>query len=157
MLLPAVLVDKLKDAAPPSLLASTDGSSASSKSKKPSKDEKRLSMLQTDLKAKQQQLTGQRFKSTLITTVTLIALYQLLSRTVGSSIVARLPFEPFPIVRGLSHRGLEGEDWLDCSFAFVYALCQMAIRANVTRWFGFVPRDESGLSSFMPATDEEDK
>ena len=72
----------------------------------------------------------------------------------GIAVVARLPFEPFPLVRGLSHRGLEGGDWYDCSFAFVYALCQMAIRANVTRFFGFVPREESGLSSFMP-TDEQ--
>ena len=151
-------MDKLKDAAPPSLLSSADtSSSAASRAKKPSKDEKKLSMLQTDLKAKQQSLTGQRFKSTLITTVTLIALYQLLSRTVGTEAIARLPFEPFPVVRSMSHRGLEGEDWYACSFAFVYALCQMAIRANVTRWFGFVPRDESGLSSFMPAEDDDSK
>ena len=151
-------MDKLKDAAPPSLLASTDSSAASKKSKaKPSKDEKKLSMLQGDLKKRQQQLTGQRFKSTVLTTVTLIALYQLLSRTVGTAVVARLPFEPFPIVRGLSHRGLDGEDWYACSFGFVYALCQMAIRANVTRFFGFVPREESGLSSFMPTEEEESK
>lgn len=43
-------------------------------------------------------------------------------------IVAKLPFEPIPWIRGLSHRNLSGEDFTDCSFIFLYVLCTMSIR-----------------------------
>ena len=43
-------------------------------------------------------------------------------------VVAKLPFEPIPWIRGLSHRNLSGEDFTDCSFIFLYVLCTMSIR-----------------------------
>ena len=43
-------------------------------------------------------------------------------------VVAKLPFEPIPWIRGLSHRNLSGDDFTDCSFIFLYVLCTMSIR-----------------------------
>lgn len=43
-------------------------------------------------------------------------------------IVAKLPFEPFSLIRHISHRNLMGEDYTDCSFIFLYILCTMSIR-----------------------------
>ena len=146
-------MDKLKASAPPSVLSA---SSSASRSSRPSKDVRRRKELDDELKKKQQLLTTSRFKSTLLTTLTLIGLFNLLSRAYYGQTVARLPFHPFPVVRGLSHRGIEGEDYTACSFAFCYALCQMSIRASITRALGFVPKDAGGLQSFMP-TEEDDK
>ena len=42
--------------------------------------------------------------------------------------VAKLPFEPFALLRGISHRNLMGSDFTDCSFIFLYILCTMSIR-----------------------------
>ena len=43
-------------------------------------------------------------------------------------VVAKLPFVPLGLFQGLSHRGLSGEDYTDCSFIFLYILCTMSIR-----------------------------
>ena len=43
-------------------------------------------------------------------------------------VVAKLPFEPFSLLRGISHRNLMGSDATDCSFIFLYILCTMSIR-----------------------------
>lgn len=43
-------------------------------------------------------------------------------------VVAKLPFEPFSLIQGLSHRNLMGSDVTDCSFIFLYILCTMSIR-----------------------------
>ena len=43
-------------------------------------------------------------------------------------VVAKLPFEPFALLRGISHRNLMGNDFTDCSFIFLYILCTMSIR-----------------------------
>lgn len=43
-------------------------------------------------------------------------------------VVAKLPFQPFSLIQGLSHRNLMGSDVTDCSFIFLYILCTMSIR-----------------------------
>lgn len=50
-------------------------------------------------------------------------------------VVAKLPFQPFSLIQGLSHRNLMGSDPTDCSFIFLYILCTMAVReVNQTRY-----------------------
>ena len=43
-------------------------------------------------------------------------------------VVAKLPFEPWNIVKGMSHRGLTGADTHDVSAIFIYILFQMLLR-----------------------------
>ena len=43
-------------------------------------------------------------------------------------VVAKLPFEPIALLRGVSHRNLMGSDYTDCSFIFLYILCTMSVR-----------------------------
>ena len=43
-------------------------------------------------------------------------------------VVAKLPFVPIGLFQGLSHRGLTGDDYTECSFIFLYILCTMSIR-----------------------------
>lgn len=53
--------------------------------------------------------------------------------------VAKLPFEPIPLLRGISHRNLPGNDYTDSSMIFFYVLCSMAIRPNLQKLFGTTP------------------
>jgi hypothetical protein len=39
----------------------------------------------------------------------------------------------------MTHTGLEGEDYLDCSAMFIYMLCGLAVRTNITKLFGLGP------------------
>ena len=52
-------------------------------------------------------------------------------------VVAKLPFEPFSLLQGISHRNLMGNDVTDCSFIFLYILCTMAIREVNILWLQF--------------------
>jgi hypothetical protein len=51
-------------------------------------------------------------------------------------VVAKLPFEPISWIQGLSHRNLNGEDYTDCSFLFMYILSTMSIRQNLQKMLG---------------------
>ena len=43
-------------------------------------------------------------------------------------VVAKIPFVPFKLLRGLSHRGILSNDFTDCSFVFLYLLCNISFR-----------------------------
>ena len=40
-------------------------------------------------------------------------------------VVAKIPFVPFKLLRGLSHRGILSNDFTDCSFIFFIFLCSI--------------------------------
>lgn len=152
-------IDKKKDSAPAASLiidTSKKVNKADKVANKAQKEARKLDDLEAQLKTKQQLLATARFRTTLIATIMLIGLYQIVSRVWWGQVVAHLPFDPIFFIRGLSHRGLEGDDYSQCSFVLIYALTQMAVRANVVRFFDFVPKEQSGFSSFMP-TDEDSK
>jgi calcium load-activated calcium channel len=75
-----------------------------------------------------------RMKSMFVTTILLIGFFQLVNSFWGGVPVARLPFEPFGFVTGLSHRGLEGDDMRECSATFIYVLSGMALRGNFNKY-----------------------
>ena len=52
------------------------------------------------------------------------------------TVAGKLPFEPWTMVTGMSHRGLEGDDMRQYSMTFVYVLLQMAMRGFTSKLFG---------------------
>ena len=40
-------------------------------------------------------------------------------------VVARLPFQPVSFISGLTHYGLKGDDFKECSMTFMYILCNL--------------------------------
>lgn len=49
-------------------------------------------------------------------------------RSFEGRVVAKLPFVPLPLLQGISHRGLLGDDYTDCSFIFLYIVATIPIR-----------------------------
>ena len=41
-------------------------------------------------------------------------------------VVARLPFQPFSMMTGLTHYGLAGDNLQECSMTFMYILCNLS-------------------------------
>lgn len=68
------------------------------------------------------------------------------------AVVAKLPFQPIPLVQGITHRGLAGADMTDCSFFFIYILCQISVRGNIQKLLGFAPpsKYDSAANMFAP-------
>jgi len=115
--------------------------------KQKSKD-KKVAQLDEQLKAKNKDMAMVKFKSMLFVALTLLGVFGLLNNLFDGSVVAKLPFSPFPLLRGMTHRNLSGNDETDCSMMFVYILSSFSIRANVQRFFGFSP--PKGTASFFP-------
>lgn len=103
--------------------------------------EKRIAGLTEDLKTASAALgSPTRTAVSLASSALLFLAYRLLSSTYAGTVVARLPFVPPPFVRGMTHRGLPaGSHPADASFAAVYAVATMALKANLQRALGFAP------------------
>ena len=100
---------------------------------------KRKTQLQDRLKLLNTELTVKKFKSTVIVGIMMIVTIVTLNKRFSGLIVAKLPFEPWGLIQKLSHRNIEGEDYTDCSFIFIYALSGIIFRNNIQKLFGFEP------------------
>ena len=54
----------------------------------------------------------------------------------GKEVVAVSPFEPISMLQAISHRGLEGEDYTQVGFAWIYMLCSMGTRPIISKLMG---------------------
>ena len=54
-------------------------------------------------------------------------------------VVAKIPFVPFKLLRRLSHRNILSNDYTDCSFVFLYLLCNISFRPIIQKMLGFAP------------------
>eukprot|EP00049_Salpingoeca_infusionum_P018915 m.359292 g.359292 ORF g.359292 m.359292 type:complete len:178 (+) comp18511_c0_seq1:61-594(+) len=113
-----------------------------------SKKQKRLERSEEHLKTIHQNFTMIKMRSTMLMSVTFIALLAMFNSVFEGRVVAKLPFQPFSLIQGMTHRGLLGDDATDCSFMFLYALITMAVRQNLQKWLGFgLSRAASKVSS----------
>ncbi len=51
-------------------------------------------------------------------------------------IVAELPFEPWGMVSGMSHRSIEGENMKNVGMFFIYSLLLMSFRGTFSKLLG---------------------
>ena len=112
--------------------------------------EKKITKADTSLKNTNQQLNASKMKSTMIIAVFMIAFMSTLSSTYHGVVVAKLPFVPFSMLQGITHRNLPGDDMTDCSMIFIYLLTSYLIRNNIQKFFGFSPR--TSFSIWDPPT-----
>lgn len=59
--------------------------------------------------------------------------YRLVSKWMENVVVAKLPFEPQGFFKNFTHRQLEGTDWTAASVTFMFTLCTMSLKANITQ------------------------
>jgi len=91
-----------------------------------------------------------KMKSTFAVTVALLSLLGILNSSFDGKVIAKLPFEPFGFITGLSHRNLPGSDFTDCSVIFFYAICSASIRTNVQKLLGTAPPRTSQFGQPTP-------
>jgi uncharacterized membrane protein (DUF106 family) len=64
-------------------------------------------------------------------------------------VVAKLPFEPFSLMRNITHRNIPGSDYTECSMIFIYILCNVVFRPVIQKILGFSgPRAISAQQAF---------
>eukprot|EP01017_Pseudomicrothorax_dubius_P025391 TRINITY_DN2744_c0_g1_i1.p1 TRINITY_DN2744_c0_g1~~TRINITY_DN2744_c0_g1_i1.p1 ORF type:complete len:186 (-),score=48.36 TRINITY_DN2744_c0_g1_i1:180-737(-) len=110
--------------------------------------EKKLSSLENQLKALNQDMTQYRMKSTILIGFFMVIVLSTFSTLFQGIVVARLPFQPFGLIQGITHRGLIGDDMTECSYIFLYILTSIIVRGNIQKIFGFEP-PRSHFNSFL--------
>jgi len=91
-----------------------------------------------------------RWKTGAITAVMLFLMYRFVSTQYSGLVAARLPFVAPSFMRRVTHNSLPGEDYSEASALFIYVLCQMSLRTNITKLFNFGPsRALNKLTSFQ--------
>ena len=99
---------------------------------------------------------GIKFKSTIVSLISTVAMFSFLGRAYEKAVVLTLPFEPISFVRSMSHRSLEGQNFYECSYLFVYILSNLCIRPAISKFFGFEPPKASQKSMWtLPEMDDQ--
>jgi uncharacterized membrane protein (DUF106 family) len=101
---------------------------------------KKIKTVENELQNASKELMLVKMKSDLLIFVGfMFAFISMLNSAFDGRPVAKLPFEPIPLLRGISHRNLPGNDFTESSMIFLYVLCSMAIRPNLQKLFGTTP------------------
>lgn len=136
-------LDKKKLEEPVAVLKSTTVGTKAAKGKdkkgNESKQDKKLTMLEKEVESTNRDLTLFKMKTNMATMMMHLFTFYALKTQYEGIVVARLPFEPFAMIRGLSHRGISGDDYRECGVILIYVLCSMAIKPNLQRALGHAP------------------
>ena len=98
---------------------------------------KRKTQLDERLKISNTELTTKKFKATFLIGILMIVTITTMNKYFSGIVAAKLPFEPFSLLRKISHRGIEGENFTECSALFLYILSGIIFRTNIQKIFGF--------------------
>lgn len=122
---------------------------------------------QLDKKIKQQEnelkVLGFEMMKIKFISMTIIGLFtfffiSLFSGLFQGIVVAKLPFTPFKLLRKMSHRGILSNDFTDCSFIFLYILCNVSFRPIIQKLLGFAPpRSANKMPDFFGLEENNNK
>mmetsp|Transcript_804 Transcript_804/g.1641 ORF Transcript_804/g.1641 Transcript_804/m.1641 type:complete len:185 (-) Transcript_804:693-1247(-) len=122
-------------------------------SKSQKKKEDRLKEL---LKQDSFDLQKSKMTATVLTSVALLILYSVTSKSFSGKVVAKLPFQAFWPIKGATQRGIETEDLTDCAMTYIYVVCSAGLRPNIQKLLGFTPpRQMSTQNPFEPKQEED--
>lgn len=99
--------------------------------------EKRLNSFEEQMKSLNQQLTTKNMKSGIVVGIFMIAFINVVGTYFQGLVVAKLPFVPFSLFQGITHRNIEGTDFTDCSYLFIYIMTAFIWRSNLKKVMGF--------------------
>ena len=100
----------------------------------PASRAKKADRLEASLKTTPlKEMGAARVKQAVVSAAALMITMTAGSRVFGGKAVVRLPFEPFPLLRGVAHRGLEGHALTDGSWVILFTLVQAGVRPVVAK------------------------
>ncbi|KAI8867742.1 hypothetical protein GQ42DRAFT_52131 [Ramicandelaber brevisporus] len=112
----------------------------------PQRHQRRIAELEKQIKNITNQATQKAMWTNMLLAATQIYGWYWVSNSspwVGQS-VGKLPFEPFVTFHGITHRGLEGEDFTEMSAVFVFMLGGMVFRPLIQAIGGYQIKTKGG-------------
>ena len=100
-------------------------------------NDENLKKEEESLKKDQKELSELKQKATMQVSFINIASMMAMNKFFSGKIVAILPFQPMLFFKALAHRGIEGEDFTECSYMLIYILCNMSFKGIVQKFLGY--------------------
>ena len=104
---------------------------------KSKKFESKISENEKQLQEVQGQIAREKLKSTMVVALFMIIFISSLYSSFQDIVVGKLPFVPFSILTGFTHRGLSGNNYSECSMLFLYVLSNIVLRSVVEKIMGY--------------------
>lgn len=98
--------------------------------------EKKLNSVEEQLKSLNRELTWKNMKSNVIIGIFMLLFINFVGTQFQGIVVAKLPFTPFSLIQGITHRNIAGTDMTDCSYLFIYILSAFLFRTNIKKVMG---------------------
>jgi len=115
------------------------------------KQKKMLEGIEADLRKEMKELKALEVKANFSNGAVMIALFWVMNKMFKGVVVGRLPFQPITFIQRMTHRGLDGEDFFDCSMTFIYTLASLGLRPSIKKLIGSGADDlPRGLTQFGP-------
>ncbi|KRZ75441.1 Transmembrane and coiled-coil domains protein 1 [Trichinella papuae] len=102
-------------------------------------NKRKLEKQEERLKVSNRDLSQFKMRSMFAIGLAFTALLTTFSSIFEGITIAKLPFEPISLMRGISHRNLPGDNFKECSFIFLYVMSAMSIRQSLQKVLGFAP------------------
>eukprot|EP00127_Corallochytrium_limacisporum_P000821 Clim_evm107s25 gene=Clim_evmTU107s25 len=102
---------------------------------------KRAKNLENQLRALAGEMSGLQVKSNFANAFTLMGGLYGMSYYFDGVVVGRLPFQPIELFTSITHRGIEGDDYLDCSYIFLYVMLSMSVRPLISKIVNEEPKN----------------
>ncbi|KNC76281.1 hypothetical protein SARC_11211 [Sphaeroforma arctica JP610] len=117
---------------------------------------KKIPFLETKISDATGRLNRMKMFAMFAQAVVFISVMSSVNNTFGGIVFAKLPFMPFSLAQNITHRGLDGEDYREASFLFIYVMCTTALRPVVPKLLGTTHRrakpGDSFIAGFTSAT-----
>ena len=72
----------------------------------------------------------------MIVGVLMIAVINIIGTYFSGKVVVMLPFEPFSLIQGITHRNIPGTNFYESAYLFPYILVGFVWRNNIKKIFG---------------------
>lgn len=118
---------------------------------------KKVKRLENDLKTMSQTFTMKSARARLLSAGFVFIMNRVLRSAFESVVVAKIPFVPFGFASKLTHSGLDGQDFTEGGFSFVYFLTAILFQELINRLFGFQTPNLTGMMSGMMPKLPDDK
>ena len=95
--------------------------------------ERKKKIAEDQLRLTQGNITVKKMRGMILVGIFMMVCIGMLNSSWSGTVAARLPFVPLGLFQGVTHYGIAGNDYRECSITFIFVLCNVSIGAYVKR------------------------
>ncbi|KAJ1922210.1 hypothetical protein H4219_000072 [Mycoemilia scoparia] len=114
------------------------------------KRQRRIEVLEQQLKQTRKEAQSLQFKTSIFSAVVQMIMIYFVNSMYSGIPVAKLPFTPIGLFQGITHRGLEGTDYTECSAMFLFIIGTLVSKSLLEKVLGFaIPKSGNTVPEWV--------